>query len=165
MSSAYYTPSERTIRSCLVCHSDFIGYKSNQTCCSRKCFQKKYWHSKGSANRTTANIYARNNGRFDLYFRGLLAGRPDRKELSVTDLLLLLDRQGHKCALTGTAMTCSRTLKYHNPTNASIDRIVAGGPYSLSNIQLVCTAVNKFRADLTKEDFINWCKKVVEYNG
>jgi len=46
--------------------------------------------------------------------------------------------------------------------NASLDRIEAGGPYIKENIQLVCTALNSWRADTELEEFKWWCRKVTE---
>ena len=48
-------------------------------------------------------------------------------------------------------------------TNASIDRIIAGGEYTKDNIQLVCAALNSWRADTDLQEFIWFCKKVTEY--
>lgn len=50
-------------------------------------------------------------------------------------------------------------------TNASIDRLEAGGPYIKDNIQLVCSVLNKFRINTPVAEFVWWCKKVAEHNA
>jgi hypothetical protein len=124
---------------------------------------RDYWHRRGSSLRTLERVYERNSGKFDIYFNELRQ-RPNRKHLTVEDLFEIYNRQNGKCALTGVKLTCHRSVEYHNPTNASLDRIKAGGEYSKDNLQLVCSAVNKFRHNLTIKEFIEWCRKVVEYN-
>ena len=49
-------------------------------------------------------------------------------------------------------------------SNASIDRIDAGGEYKVENIQLVCSVVNSFRRDMSVEEYVDWCKKVVKHD-
>ncbi len=50
-------------------------------------------------------------------------------------------------------------------TNCSLDRIEAGGTYDISNVQLVCSAVNGFRRSLPLDTFIGWCKEVASYKA
>ena len=90
---------------------------------------------------------------------------PKRKRdgLTVEDIISVLEEQDGKCALTGITLT-RITGKGRVPTNASIDRIDPGGPYIKENIQLVCSIVNQFRGDLEVEQFLWWCKKVVDYD-
>ena len=76
----------------------------------------------------------------------------------------LWDKQEGKCALSGTKLTCEKVVGKYVKTNASIDRIIAGGEYNIENVQLVCRAVNSFRHDLTIKEFIQWCKRVAK-NG
>ena len=89
-----------------------------------------------------------------------------KKDTDVTaqDLLTLLNKQKGKCVLSGTKLTCEKVKGKYVKTNASIDRIIAGGEYNIENVQLVCRAVNSFRHDLTISEFITWCKRVAK-NG
>lgn len=48
-----------------------------------------------------------------------------------------------------------------NIYNASIDRIVPGGDYTLSNIRLVCSHVNMMRSNLSDEDLLLFCKSII----
>ena len=77
----------------------------------------------------------------------------------------MLDNQDGKCALSGAKLTCTKIRGEVSKTNASIDRVNAGGEYNVDNVQLVCRAVNSFRNNLTVADFINWCKKVAKYDN
>lgn len=69
-----------------------------------------------------------------------------------------------KCTLSGVELTCTLIKGIKVKTNASIDRIIAGGSYSIDNIQLVCSALNSWRADTELPEFIDWCKKVAQYS-
>ena len=83
--------------------------------------------------------------------------------LTTPQLVALVEQQGGRCALTGVPLTRIRGLgrDIQCPTNASVDRINPGGTYEISNIQLVCSCVNKLRGRLSIEDFVEWCRRVV----
>lgn len=74
-----------------------------------------------------------------------------------------LKKQDYRCALSGVQLTCELRVGKRFLTNASVDRIEAGGPYTPDNIQLVCRALNSWRSDLTVDEFVDWCRKVVEH--
>jgi hypothetical protein len=80
-------------------------------------------------------------------------------------LLEVLEEQDGRCALTGVKLTNILVKNRKVWTNASIDRIVSGGPYIRSNIQLVCAAVNGFRSQMSIEEFRQWCRMVVQFEG
>ena len=84
--------------------------------------------------------------------------------MSPEDCVEILESQDGRCALSGVKLTQIRN-KGRVLTNASIDRKEAGGPYIKDNIQIVCLAVNCFRSDKTIEEYIWWCKKVVDHNA
>ncbi len=76
----------------------------------------------------------------------------------------VLDKFGEnpKCYLTG------RPIDWNDPKSYSFDHVVAasrGGSNSLENLQLVCPEVNCAKSDLSVEEFIGFCKEVLEYNG
>lgn len=75
-----------------------------------------------------------------------------------------LASQKYKCAITGVDLTCNLERGKKYMTNASIDRINAGGLYVEENIQIVCRAVNQWRCDIPLPEFVEWCRKVVEHN-
>jgi hypothetical protein len=103
------------------------------------------------------------NGNWKRFF-GCLRRLYRRRELITTDQLLeLLEKQKYRCALSGQQMTCIRG-QGAVVTNASLDRIIAGGPYTIDNIQLVCHAINVARRNLPIFDFIDMCRTVTKHN-
>lgn len=144
---------------CAVCGKSFIRYSGNHKVCSKDCrktYAKSNWMSVDSQ-------YSRISGNWDKYFARLCVRSHGRKNLTKEMLLEKLAEQKGKCALSGETMTCLLVRGARCPTNASIDRIDPKGPYVESNIQLVCSAVNSFRRDLSVAEYIEWCKKVADY--
>ena len=135
---------------CKTCNKEFETLHPKYMCCSAQC---------GRINKVLTR-YQKENGDWNLYFRHLLSKK--QGNLTPLDLIKMLDNQDGKCALSGTKLTCIRVRGEISTTNASIDRINAGGEYNIDNVQLVCRAVNSFRNNLTVADFINWCKKVAK---
>jgi hypothetical protein len=128
----------------------------------RKPLNKTGW-TRASDDTLYARTLTPEDRRWREYFNTLLNAKDRRKHLSFDDLLSLLRKQGGKCALTGVKLTNI----HHNDrlngvvwTNASIDRITAGGSYELANIQLVCRAINMWRGHLPLDMFIHWCHLV-----
>ena len=113
---------------------------------------------------TTETQYQTISGDWNRYFSRLCCRSRKRIGLTREDLLDTLEKQEYKCALSGVQLTCKLEKGTRFLTNASIDRIEAGGPYIKENVQLVCSVLNSFRTDTDLEEFIWWCKKVAEYN-
>ena len=65
------------------------------------------------------------------------------------------------CAITGVPLTNIHGSGIVN-TNASLDRIQAGGPYEKDNIRIVCSIINKMRLDNSDAEFMWWCRKVLD---
>ncbi len=137
---------------CIICNKQFETFHPNYLCCSAEC---------GKTNKMNKK-YLRMSGDWTLYFKHLLSKK--KTDVTAIDLVELLKKQKGKCALSGTPLTCEKVKGKYVKTNASIDRIIAGGGYNIENIQLVCRAVNSFRHDLTILEFITWCKRVAK-NG
>lgn len=117
-----------------------------------------------SKYRPTDEQYASISGNWSRYLHRLTRGsRGHKGTLTRQDLLVVLARQGGLCALTGVPMTCQLEKGVRLLTNASVDRINAGGPYDLDNIRLVCNAVNRWRSDIPDRDYIAWCRHVVAH--
>jgi len=133
---------------CIVCSKEFITHHPKYLCCSAQC---------GKINKANKK-YIRLSGNWNLYFKHLLSKK--KGDLTAEELVKILYKQKGKCALSGTRLTCKKVRGLNVKTNASIDRIIAGGEYNKENVQLVCRAVNSFRHDLSVADFIKWCKKV-----
>jgi len=91
-------------------------------------------------------------------------GGRKRDKLTKELILKKLEEQNYKCALSGVQLTCKLERGVKCPTNASVDRVEAGGPYTEDNIQVVCRALNSWRADLSVEEFVDWCRLVVQHS-
>jgi len=79
------------------------------------------------------------------------------EKLGTKDLREMLERQGHKCALTGRPLT---------PENCAMDHIVPlsrGGTHTKDNAQLVAAEVNKAKGTMLEQEFIQLCREVVAY--
>jgi predicted nucleic acid-binding Zn ribbon protein len=122
------------LKDCIVCNTKFETNHPSYLTCSYKC---------NKINKVIKR-YARTNNDWYAYFKHLLM------------------RQQGRCALSGEDLTCIHKRGKVIQTNASIDRINAGGEYNMANIQLVCRALNSFRGASQLNDFINWCKKVAD---
>lgn len=159
---AYQEKSEKPSRNCKNCNKKFCMINTKQIFCCQSC--KGQWKFT-SGEVTTQSQYDLISGNWSRYCSRLLyvAGRK-RAELTKEDLLSLLEKQHYKCALSGIPLTCQLTVGKKVWTNASIDRLVAGGPYVKENIQLVCSAVNSWRSNTPLEDFIEVCRKIAEQN-
>jgi hypothetical protein len=150
------------LKACAVCGAEFTPKSGVHKFCSDACRGKwKYITGDGS----TENQYKKISGNWDRYCARLLYyGGRKRDKLTKAILLRKLRDQDFKCALSGTPLTCDLSRGVVSQTNASVDRIVAGGPYTEDNIQMVCKALNHWRADTSIEDFVAWCRKVVSHN-
>lgn len=150
------------VKTCEVCGTEFTPKSGVHKFCSEQCKGKwKYI----SGVMTTETQYQAISGNWRRYFARLCCRSHNRTELTIDDLLDILDRQEGRCAISGVELTCKLEKGRKFKTNASIDRIEAGGPYIKDNIQLVCSAVNSWRSDTDLNEFIWWCKKVTEYNA
>lgn len=147
-------------KSCPACGTKYFPTGPAQKSCSIKCANEK---RKQLGVGDTKSQYKRISGNWRRYFSRLINTKnANRKNLSVENLLSILERQNFQCALSGEVLTCNLESGTVFRTNASIDRIVAGGEYTVENVQLVCSAINKWRGDISIDDYIFWCRKVVE---
>lgn len=90
----------------------------------------------------------------------LLSKNKARKGLPIDFLVQMVEEQNGKCAISGVKLTRIQG-RGQVATNASIDRIVAGGAYSKDNVRLVCSFVNTWRGAVKTSELIWWCKKIV----
>lgn len=161
MSRWNHTNAKWKDKACVVCGESFTPKSGAHKFCSEVC--KGHWQYI-SGRVTTKSQYQQISGNWSRYLSRLLyaAGRK-RDKLTREDLLSLLEKQNYKCALSGLELTCELEVGKKFPRNASVDRIVAGGPYSKDNIQLVCRSLNSWRSDTDLEDFFAMCKAVTEF--
>lgn len=149
-------------KECVVCGTSFKPKSGVHKFCSDQC--KGKW--KYITEQVTTNTqYKEISGNWNRYLSRLLYyGGRKRDQLTRNDLLLQLEKQNYRCALSGVELTCHLEKDVKTQTNASVDRIEAGGSYTPDNIQLVCRALNHWRADTSINDFVDWCRKVVNFN-
>ncbi len=90
------------------------------------------------------------------------------KEFSITkeyayDLYL---KQNRKCKLSGVdiTLTASQNNKDENFNTASLDRIDSSKGYVEGNVQWLHKKVNTMKWDLSQNEFIQFCKLIVEAN-
>lgn len=150
-------------KECVICNKLFKPKSGVHKFCSPEC--KGKWQYRPGGAGTTENQYKYISGNWRRYL-GRTRGRlPERKfKFTVEYLLKMLEKQGRKCAISGVEMTCKLEKGKKFMTNASIDRINAGGTYDKDNIHLVCSAINSLKHDHGMEELIWWCKQVAKNN-
>lgn len=146
--------------SCICCGKTVLGKR--RLYCSDVC-KGQYKYQVGAV--TTKSQYENISGNWKRYLSRLqyAAGRK-RDNLTRDQLLDLLSKQNYKCAISGLDLTCQLEKGKRFWQNASVDRIDAGGPYTIDNVQLVCKAVNSWRSDLPLSTFIEVCRAVANNN-
>lgn len=154
-------PRDYKQKECAVCSREFTQLSGVHKFCSDQC-RGKWKYITGDMK--TENQYLKISGNWQRYLSRLLYVKGRKRDFLTREILLeKLIEQNYKCAITGVDLTCLLEKGTINKTNASIDRIDAGGSYAKENIQLVCRAVNSFRNDVPMLEFIEWCRKVVNY--
>lgn len=75
-------------------------------------------------------------------------------------------KQNRRCALSGLPISFSSTKQGHatGETTASLDRIDSSKGYIESNIQWLHKWVNLMKSDFTQDEFLNYCRVIIEYN-
>lgn len=145
-----------TSKTCNVCGSMFTPKSGAHKFCSIQC-KGRWKYITGSC--CTEEQYKKISGNWYKYFQRL-CNKNNRNNLTTEMLLQVYNEQEGKCALSGVPLTCTLIKGTKVKTNASIDRIHAGTEYSIDNIQLVCSALNSWRADTDLQEFVWWCKQV-----
>ena len=147
-------------KSCVECSKVFAPIVNNQKYCSKAC-KRAFYRVHGSE--TTARQYKLISGNWEKYFGRLCIKSFRRELLSKQDCIDILKTQEYRCALTGVPLTCVLQKGTVSKTNASLDRIDPKGTYEKANVQLVCSAINKLRIDMSIEEYIEWCRKVTTH--
>lgn len=82
-------------------------------------------------------------------------------DFDLTDdfLLDLMKKQNCRCPYTNLPFEFTRTKSERAP---SLDRIDPSKGYVQSNVEWVCWAINRAKGEMTKENLIAMCKRVVE---
>jgi hypothetical protein len=101
-------------------------------------------------------------------FKSLVSGAKKRRlEVFVTKdhLLGRYLRVGQRCEVTGVVLIPSIGKGDKNLLSPSVDRIDSSDHYAPDNIQIVATAINIMKNDLSQHGFVTWCKRVVAHNA
>jgi hypothetical protein len=74
--------------------------------------------------------------------------------------------QNRKCSLSGLPITFSPSKKGHatGETTASLDRIDSDKGYIEGNVQWLHKWVNLMKSDFTQNEFLNYCRLIIEHN-
>ena len=149
-------------KKCVVCDTIFTPKSGVHKFCSEPCKGKwKYITGFGS----TENQYKEINGNWKRYLSRLLYVEGRKRENLTQEILLnLVEKQNYKCAISGEPLTCYLIKGKQIFTNASVDQIIPNGGYTIDNIQLVQKRYNLFKLNMSQEEYIEACRKVVEYH-
>lgn len=143
-------------RFCAICRKPFIRTSGAQRFCSVSCKSKE---GQTTGSMCCERQYVRISGDWEKYFARLI-NRKRKGLITKQDLLEIIKKQDYKCALSGIPLTCQLTQGKKYKTNASLDRIIPGEPYTKENIQLVCAALNSWRGDTELDEFVEFCRQV-----
>lgn len=146
-------------RQCLSCRTDFQPRSGRHRFCSDTC-KGAYKYKIGLV--TTDSQYKLISNDWRRYLQRLTYAK-GRTDLTVETLLGILEAQDYKCALSGVGLTCVLNKGMTHFTNASIDRIKPGGPYSEENIRLVCRIANIMKWNMLDQELLDWCERITSF--
>ena len=121
------------------------------------------WHSRQEKESCTKKQMARmgqqeGDGRKSVHSKkGSELGSP-QGNVSVGNVLQLLEHQSYRCALTGRKLT---------PETAALDHIVPirhGGEHVIENAQVLHKDANRAKGSLTADEFVQLCREVVKWD-
>ena len=140
---------------CLECSVSFVVFSGNLISgSSKRCYNcwvinnKKYPEYISS---TRKKIYSN--------FKAKAKSRKIPFEISIEEVLKLLDKQKYRCALTNEPLEIDM-----DPKNGSLDRIDSSLGYIRGNVQWVLKDINIMKNQLDEKYFISLCSKVIEHS-
>ena len=83
--------------------------------------------------------------------RRLAGKKPANVTLTLSEVMIVLQQQGYRCALTRLPFYSLGGDSY-GPSRPSIDRIQHAGPYSLGNVRIILLGVNSLRGSGSDTD-------------
>lgn len=99
------------------------------------------------------------------FFSRIKHGASDRDlacEIQIEEIWQLFLRQDRKCALSGIPLVFGKSIFEHG--TASLDRIDSSHGYVAGNVQWVHKEVNRMKGALSDQEFIQFCKGIVNHN-
>lgn len=87
-------------------------------------------------------------------------------EITIEQAWELFIKQNRRCALTGLPLTFPTKSRRYNTYDgtASLDRIDSTKDYTIDNVQWVHKIVNLMKFDLNQDQFLRWCRRIVDHN-
>jgi len=73
-------------------------------------------------------------------------------------------KQNKKCALSGENIFFYKRSRNRKTGNVSLDRIDSTKGYTKENVQWVHKDGNNLKMEFNQKEFLQWCKKITEYN-
>jgi hypothetical protein len=151
--------------------------KWRETYCECRCqcgnsiiIKGDYLRSKRRKSCGCLNLHKQNSNRWKgygeiprTYWSWLINGADKRKiafDISIEQAWDIFVQQGGKCALSGAEISFGIKKQY----TASLDRIDSNQDYILGNVQWVHKQVNLMKWKLGQQEFIDWCKRIVEFS-
>lgn len=84
-------------------------------------------------------------------------------DLTVEFLEELFEEQKGLCPITGFEITLEGTQEFKKKRfTASLDRIDSSKGYTKDNVWFVTLQANYMKSQLTMEELVNWCQRIVE---
>jgi hypothetical protein len=116
----------------------------------------------GENNRLFKGYKEINKGKWNTYIRNAKS-RNIEFNITMEYAYNIYEKQGKKCAITNEPISFWENATIRQST-ASLDRIDNNKPYIEGNIHWVHKKINQIKMDMSLQDFIQWCEKVVEKN-
>lgn len=84
--------------------------------------------------------------------------------VTIEDAWQVFVDQDRKCALSGVTLTFCRKFNDEgkDKQTASLDRIDSSKGYTFGNVQWLHKTVNKMKLNMTDEEFVEWCRRIVK---
>lgn len=135
----------------------------------RSCCNDQYWENTEYYRTLRRNRYIKNKEKERLsqeIYMGTLWGRyigwktrAKSRKINFNIEYEYIEKLPMICAYTGVELTCKKNF----PNTISLDRIDNIKGYIRGNVVLCCSIINYMKQEMKKRDFIEWCRKVVEY--
>lgn len=137
----------------IVRHTHLTGHDIRTCGCSHIVVKDKHphWKGYGEISGSYFNVVRRGAKKRNLQF-----------SLTISEMWDKFLEQDKKCAFTGETLTFNKCLRDCSGT-ASLDRIDSSRGYEKDNIQWVHKLVNVMKQDMSDNEFITYCQKIVNY--
>jgi hypothetical protein len=85
-------------------------------------------------------------------------------ELNIEQIWELFLKQNRRCALSGIELFLEKRFSSNDNNTASLDRIDSKKHYEINNVHWVHKDLNKMKMDFDLDYFLDFCKKITDYN-